>query len=291
MKALLFGANGQDSHYLATLLSRQGMEILGVARSGGTLPGDVADSAFVDAIIREHKPEFVFHLAAISSTRHDTLFENHRAIATGTLNVLESVRLRSPESRVFLSGSAMQFRNEGRPIDEQTPFEASSPYSVARIHSVYAARYYRAAFGLKAFVGYFFNHDSPLRSERHVNQKVVATARRIAAGSSEKLVIGNLDVRKEFNFAGDVVTAIWTLVNQEAVHEAVIGCGEAHSIREWTEYCFRKLGLDWREHVQLDSSFVPEYQLLVSAPALLRSLGWRPSLDIFGLADLMLDAS
>ena len=287
-RALIFGANGQDGRYLSALLGAAGVEVSSTSRSAGDLRGDIGDGAFVESAIRQHRPDYIFHLAANSSTRHDTLFDNHRAIATGSLNVLESARLHAPAARVFISGSAMQFRNLGLPIDERTEFEGSSPYSVARIQSVYAARYFRAAFGMRVYVGYFFNHDSPLRSERHVNQKIVAALRRIVNGSRERLVLGNVEVRKEFNFAGDVVDAVWKLVNQDAVSEAVIGCGVAHSIAEWLQYCFGKAGLDWRAHVDVDAGHVSEYQVLVSNPAVIQGLGWRPALDFKGLADLMM---
>lgn len=289
-RALIFGVNGQDGQYLSALLATSGVEVLGTSRSGGDVRGDVADPAFVETAIRRHSPDYIFHLAANSSTRHETLFDNHRAIATGSLNVLEYARIHAPAARVFISGSAMQFRNVGEPIDERTAFEGSSPYSIARIQSVYAARYFRTAFGMRVYVGYFFNHDSPLRSERHVNQKIVSALRRIVSGSRERLVLGNVDVRKEFNFAGDVVNAAWTLVNQERVFEAVIGCGVAHRISEWLDHCFGKAGLQWREHVDIDPSYVPEYQVLVSNPAVIRGLGWRPTLDMAGLADLMMQS-
>jgi GDPmannose 4,6-dehydratase len=183
----------------------------------------------------------------------------------------------------------MQFKNEGLPIDEQTPFEASSPYSVARIQSVYAGRYYRSAFGLKVYAGYFFNHDSPLRSEKHVNQKIVSSVKRIANGSTEKLELGNIDVRKEFNYAGDVVEAVWTLINQDTVFEAVIGSGDAHSIQEWVEYCFKKINRNWEDYVIIDHDFTPDYKILVSNPELIRSIGWKPKVDFYMLADIMME--
>ena len=168
MKAIIFGRNGQDGHYLAQLLAAHDVEVVGVSRSAGDWEiGDIADFELVERLLRVHQPAYVFHLAANSSTRHDALFDNHRAISTGTINVLECARRHVPTAKVFLSGSAMQFVNRGQPIDETTPFAASSAYSVARIHSVYAGRYYRERFGLPVYVGYFFNHDSPLRSERH----------------------------------------------------------------------------------------------------------------------------
>src|SRR4029079_12519546 len=114
-------------------------------------------------------------------------------------------------------------------ISETDPFEASSIYAVNRIHTVYAARYYRAL-GVKAYVGYFFNHDIPLRSERHINKKIIEAAKRIAAGSKEKLEIADVNVKKEFGFAGDIVKGIWSLVDQDTVPEAMIGTGKAYAI-------------------------------------------------------------
>ena len=291
MKALIFGIGGQDGFYLNELLFKKGIEVIGASNFGGEwIKGDVSDFNFVESLIKKYKPEYIFHFAAVSTTRHDALFDNHNAISTGTLNILESVKKFNPDSRVFLSGSAMQFKNEGLPIDEQTSFDASSPYSVSRIHSVYAGRYYRQTFGMKVYAGYFFNHDSPLRTEQHVNKKITAAVNRIANGSSEKLELGNVDVRKEFNYAGDIVKAVWLLVNQNEIFEAVIGSGRAYSIKEWTEYCFKKINKNWEDCVVLKQDFLPEYKILVSNPLLIKSIGWEPELSFFQLADMMLEA-
>lgn len=286
--AIIFGFNGQDGQYLGALLEENQIKVIGISRQHAPLIGNVADKVFVDQLINKHRPDYIFHLAANSTTAHQALFENHEAISTGTINILESVRLHCPGCRVFLSGSAMQFRNEGSPIDETGSFEASSPYSVSRIQSVYAGRYFRKAFGLKVYVGYFFNHDSPLRTEKHVNQKIVRAVQRIQKGSKEKLQLGNIDVQKEFNFAGDVVMAVWTLVNQDAVFEAVIGSGTAYSIKDWLIVCFEKIGKDWKDFVELKQDFIPEYTILVSQPKLIKSLGWQPRCSFEQLADLMM---
>lgn len=289
MKALIFGANGQDAFYLRELLRRENIETTGISRKRGErvdVCGDIADFEFVESAIKNLQPDYIFHLAANSTTRHDAIFDNHRAISTGTLNVLESVKQHCRKARVFLSGSAVQFENCETPIDENTQFEASSPYAVSRIQSVYAARYFRSL-GLRVFVGYFFNHDSPLRTESHVNQKIAAAAKRIAAGSREKLEIGDADVQKEFGFAGDHVRAVWTLVNQDRIFEAVIGTGEAHSIARWLELCFAEKNLDWTNHVRISQNFKAEYRILVSNPALVNSLGWQPKIKIEELARMM----
>jgi GDPmannose 4,6-dehydratase len=289
-RALIFGVSGQDGFFLSELLRIKNIEVVGVSRSGGEIVGCVSDYGFVEAIIKHHQPDYIFHLAANSTTRHDALFENHQTISTGTLNILESARLHCPGAKVFLSGSAMQFKNDGLPIDENSQFEASSPYSVARIQSVYAGRYYRSAFGLQVYAGYFFNHDSPHRSEKHVNQKIVGAVQRIAAGSQEKLELGNIDVRKEFSYAGDVVEAVWLLVNQDQIYEAIIGSGKAYSIREWTEYCFKKINKNSEDFLLIKEGFVPEYQILVSNPMMIRNIGWQPKVDIYQLADMMMEA-
>jgi GDPmannose 4,6-dehydratase len=159
MKALIFGANGQDGYYLTHALREQGVEPVGIDLSGAMMHGDVGDLDFVARQIQEHTPASIFHLAARSTTRHDALFDNHATISTGTLNVLEAVYRQGSAARVLLCGSGVQFQNDGSPISEQTPFAATSPYAVARIQSVYAARYYRSL-GVRAYVAYLFHHES-----------------------------------------------------------------------------------------------------------------------------------
>lgn len=288
-KAIIFGSNGQDGIYLTRLLEQQNVEVISISRKNAMYIGDVSDFDFVSKIIKKYNPQYIFHLAANSSTSHNYLFENHKTICDGTLNILEAVRLYNIGCKIFLSGSAMQFVNDGTPIDENTSFDPSSAYSIARIHSVYAGRYYRNKFNLKVYVGYFFNHDSEMRDERHINQKIAQTVKRIYAGSKEKLIIGNLDVKKEFNYAGDFVNAIWVLINQDKVSEAVVGSGETYSIKEWTEYCFSRYNLNWEEHVQINQTFIPEYKSLCSNPTLIKTLGWKPETSFHELANLMLN--
>ena len=290
MKALIFGANGQDGFYLGELLRQNNVETIGAARSGGDLTGDVADFGFVETAIKNLKPEYVFHLAANSTTRHEAIFENHQAIATGAINILEAAYRHSPASRIFLAGSAMQFQNDGLPINENTAFAAVSPYAVSRIHSIYAGRYFRSL-GLKVYAGYFFNHDSPLRAAAHVNQKIALAAKRIGAGANEKIEIGDITVKKEFNFAGDIVEAVWLLINQNKIYEAVIGSGEAHSIEDWLEVCFRRINKNWRDYVVIKNGYRAEYEVLISDPRLIKSLGWRPRTSFAELAAMMMEES
>ncbi|HRP54961.1 GDP-mannose 4,6-dehydratase [Agriterribacter sp.] len=288
-RALIFGSNGQDGFYLNLLLSNLGIEVINVSRTNAAICGSVSDYHFVQKLIKENIPDYIFHFAARSSTKHEFLFENHETIATGTINILESIKLFSPLTRVFISGSAMQFKNKNLPIDEATEFEASSPYSIARIHSVYAARYYIKAFRLKVYVGYFFNHDSPLRTEQHVNQKIVRAVQRIASGSTEKLILGDIEVQKEFNYAGDVVDAVWELVNQDMISEAVIGSGKAYTIKDWLELCFSLKKLQWQNYVVLQNHYIPEYRILLSNPGVIKGIGWEPKINFYQLANMMMN--
>jgi len=287
MKALVFGANGQDGFYLAQALRVRGIDCVGVDRGGDMLHGDVADSAFVRHIIAEHTPAYIFHLAARSTTHHDALFENHAAISTGSLNILEAVYREHLPSRILLCGSGVQFENDGTPISEETPFAATSPYAVARIHAAFAARYYRTL-GIPVYVAYLFHHESPKRPTDHLTQRIVRAAQRIHDGSSEFLDIGDLSVEKEWTFAGDVVNGMLTLLEQDAAFEAVVGSGETHSIQEWITTCFALAGLDWRKHVRQKDGFVPEYTRLCSNPARIRGMGWRPTVSFADLAAMMM---
>ncbi len=288
MKAIIFGANGQDGFYLIKLLKALNINTIGVSRSGDFLGTDIGNFKEVSEIINREQPDYIFHLAANSTTRHDAIFENHKTIATGTLNILEAVKEFSLYTKVFISGSGLQFLNNSDPIKETDPFAANDAYSVNRIQSVYAARYFRSL-GLKVYVGYFFNHDSPLRTERHVTKMISETVKRIAEGSNEKLEIGDMSVIKEWSYAGDIVKGIWLLVNQEQVFEANISSGEGHSIKEWTEECFKLVGLNLNDQVVEKKDFKSGYKKLISDNSIIKALGYKPEVSFHDLAKMMMN--
>jgi len=287
--AIIFGSNGQDGQYLTEILLSENIRVIGVSRNSSDIKGSVGNYDFVSNLIQKEKPDYIFHFAANSSTKHEVLFENNESISIGTLNILESIRIYSPKTKVFISGSAMQFKNNGTQIKIDSEFDHSSLYSVARIHSVFVSRYYRDKYKLKVYIGYLFNHDSPLRSEDHINQRIAKTALRIKKGSNEKLEIGNLDVQKEFNFAGDIVNAIWLFINQEKIYEIILSSGILYSIKSWIILCFEECGLNWENHVIVSKSYKPEYSKLYGDSESIRSLGWLPMFDIQKLARLMLN--
>ncbi len=288
--ALIFGSNGQDGFYLNKLLSNNGIQVYNISRKNSKIIGDVSDYNFVEKLINEVKPNFIFHFAAISKTSHDFIFENHSSISLGTINILEAVKLYSNNTKVFISGSALQFKNTGKPIDEFSEFDPSSAYATSRIHSVYTARYYREKFNLKIYIGYFFNHDSPLRSINHVNQKIVNASVNISKGEIKKLVLGDINVKKEFSFAGDIVEAVWLFVNQNSVFETVIGSGIAYSIIDWLVLCFNRFNLDWHDFVVIDNKFNNNNLTLVSNPKTINKIGWLQKTHINELANIMIES-
>lgn len=286
MSIIIFGDNCQDGYYLKKMYLSTPYEVIGVSRSGNEVKGGVADENFVEHLVKTHLPTAIYHFAANSTTRHDALFENHATISTGALNILESVRKHSPSSKVFITGSGLQFKNSGQPISELDDFEALNPYAVARIQSVYAARYYRTL-GIRAYVGYLFHHESPLRREHHVSKMIAMAVQRIANGSEETIEIGDMSVQKEWTFAGDVVRGVMTLIEQDDVFEATIGSGVAYTIQDWLEQCFMVIGKNWHDYVRQKDGFTAEYSRLVSNPATIQSLGWKPEISFRELARMM----
>ncbi|MEP7321939.1 MAG: GDP-mannose 4,6-dehydratase [Saprospiraceae bacterium] len=289
MNAIIFGIHGQDGYYLNQLLVDLGIEVIGVSRQKAQVIGSVSDISLVQSLIQKYKPAYIFHFAAVSDISHELVWEHQDTIVKGTLNILQSVLDYSPHSKVFISGSGLQFLNKNLPIQESDLFDPKDAYSLARIQSVYTARYFRSK-GIKVYVGYFFNHDSPLRSEKHINQFIVKSALRIKNREQYKLNIRNANFKKEFLFAGDAVKAVWYLVNQDTITETVIGSGHAIAIMEWINYCFYSLNLNIEEHLVIENNTIPSIHTLVSDPATIISLGWNPTLSFEGLADLMLTA-
>jgi GDPmannose 4,6-dehydratase len=286
-RALIFGASGQDGRYLTEICEERQIDAVTIARSSGyRYRGSVADADFVDRLVRQ-QPDVVFHVAANSTTRHDVVRENHETIVTGALNILESVLQHAPGARVLVVGSGTQFVNEGLPISERSEFDPSSAYSVARIQSVYAARYYRRL-GIKAYVAYLFHHESPFRRPHHVSKMIVDGIKRISAGSSEKLTIGDATVEKEWAYARDVAEGMFALVEQDAVTEAAIGTGVAYSIGDFLAEAFRQARLPVDEHVEFLSDFRSEYARLVSDPRTMAGIGWKATTSMEQLVELML---
>ena len=288
MRALIIGANGQDGFYLNQLLKQKGIEVKGISKSGDFLRTDITNFIQLRDVLKEWQPNYIFHLAANSTTSHQALFDNHDAITTGTINLLESVKEVSPLSKIFLSGSGLQFVNHNIPIKETDSFDATSAYAVARIHSVYAARYYRTL-GLSIYVGYFFNHESPRRTERHVSKMIAEAVKRISIGSLEKIAIGDLSVKKEWTFAGDIIEGVLQLMDQDIIFESVIGSGLGYSIQDYINECFNAIGKKPDNYIEQKHGFVASYKTLISNPETINSLGWKPKVNFQSFVKMMIE--
>jgi GDPmannose 4,6-dehydratase len=300
-RALICGVSGQDGALLARLLLDRGYEVWGTSRDAETssFAGLVAlgirervkvvsmspvDFRSVIQVVADVEPHEIYNLAGQSSVGLSFAqpIETIESISTGVLNLLEAIRFLDKAIRLYNAGSGECFGDTGgRPADESTPFMPRSPYAVAKSAATWQVRVYRESYGLFACTGILFNHESPLRPERFVTRKIVATARRIADGSAEKLRLGNLDIRRDWGFAPEYVEAMWRMLDHTSPEDFVIATGVTMNLQQFIEIVFGEAGLDWREHV------VPDQQLLrpldlkesnANPGKAARVLGWIPRL-------------
>lgn len=277
---IITGSNGQDGYYLQELLKREGVDAILVHRGSGI---DLADPDVVNDLILNTRPNFIFHLAASSTVDHVAARTNHDVIGTGTFNLLEAVRKWTPDCKVFLAGSAYQFRNDGDPIKETDLWDTTSVYCAARGYSNLLARAYREM-GIATYYGFLFHHDSPRRGKQHLSQKIAHAAR-----TKSTIEIGDLRVVKEWTHASDTVEAMWTLVNQNRVWEANIGTGIGHSIEDFAEACFAAAGFDYRQYVTTRKDYVAPYRSLTCDPSRIYRTGWKPLHGLEYLAEQMVN--
>lgn len=297
-RALICGVSGQDGAYLAELLLAKGYQVFGTSRDAQTASfrnletlnirdrvtcESMAPNDFrsVLQVLSKVEPHEIYNLAGQSSVglSFEQPVETMESIAVGTLNLLEGVRFLGSSARLYNAGSGECFGNTGaQPADENTPFRPRSPYAVAKAAAHWEVASYRNAYGLYACTGILFNHESPLRPERFVTKKIVASACRMANGSAETLRLGNMDVVRDWGWAPEYVDAMWRMLQQESADDFVIATGESHSLREFVAAVFRALNLDWRDHVATDSALLRPSDLAEGRANPRRAedlLGWR----------------
>lgn len=284
--AIIFGSSGQDGYYLSKLLLRHKVNVLGVSRSSGDIIGSVSDLKLVSDLLNQYRPDYIFHLAAKSSTKEEYNVTNFHSIEVGTFNILESVKKQGLKTKIFISGSAYQFKNLNEPIHENTELNSDNFYSFARNQSLELSRFYRKEHGLTVYFGFLFNHDSPRRPENFFCQKIMKLAHGCKNKNlSNKIHVGDLSYRREYSFAGDIMKAVIIFVMQDKVHEVVIGSGLAFSLKEWVFKCFEKYDLNCHDFIEYE--FADSKKILVSSPKLIKSLGWAPDNDMESLLSMM----
>jgi len=288
---VIFGGGGQDGFFLKKLLLSLNYEVIIFTHYGGESGKalDVSDFDKVEEVLRKYRPEIVFHLAAKSSTRHEFIVDNHKAIVDGSLVILEVIDRYIPESKVFIASSALIFENKGLPINESNEIIVDTAYSLARVESLNIARYYRSR-DRQVYVGFLFNHESPMRPPGSVVREITKGIVDIDLGLSKTLNVGNANVVKEWMWAGDAVDAIFTLVNQNDVFEACIGDGIGRSVRDYAAACCNVVGVPLDECLVENLGYRTEYSSLVSDPSRIRSLGWSPKFNMEDLAVSMVEA-
>lgn len=282
--ALICGISGQDGGYLAKFLLHKGYRVVGTSRddqmSGfGNLAVlgirdqvEVASMAINDfrsvlQVLARFRPTEIYNLAGQTSVglSFDQPVETLESISVGTLNVLEGIRFLDSRVKLYNAGSGDCFGDTGgEPADENTPFRPRSPYAVAKAAAHWQVANYREAYGLFACSGILFNHESPLRPERFVTQKIVRSACRIARGSQERLQLGNIDVSRDWGWAPEYVDAMWRMMQLPKAEDIVIATGTTFPLSEFVDRAFRANGLDWHDHVDSNPSLLRPTDVLVS---------------------------
>ena len=283
-KALICGVSGQDGAYLAKLLVDKGYQVFGTARDAqmSTFPNldtvgvknkvtcvsmTLTDFRSVIQTLVKVQPDEIYNLAGQSSVglSFDQPVETLESISVGVLNLLEALRFTGIKARLYNAGSSECFGNTGGiPADEETPFRPRSPYAVAKATAFWEVANYREAYNLHACTGILFNHESPLRPQRFVTQKIISAARRIAEGSIEKLSLGNISIARDWGWAPEYVEAMWLMLQQPDPDDYVIATGETNTLEAFVQEAFGAFGLDWSEHVISDSSLLRPSEIMVS---------------------------
>ena len=316
-RAFISGITGQDGSYLAELLLDQGYEVHGLIRRSSTFNtsridhlyvdphdpgarlflhyGDLTDGSRLVTLLKRIDPHEVYSLGAQSHVRVSFDEPEYTGDVTGlgTTRLLEAIRDAEVNPRYYQASSSEMFGGTPPPQNEDTPFYPRSPYGAAKVYAYWITRNYREAYGLFAVNGILFNHESPRRGETFVTRKIARGAARIAAGIDSTLYLGNLDAVRDWGYAPEYVDAMWRMLQTDTPTDFVVATGAAYSVRDFVQYCFDRVGLDWEKHVVFDERYLRPTEvdaLIGDATKAERELGWRPEVLTPGLARIMTDA-
>jgi len=311
--ALIIGVSGQDGSYLAkklvdrgysvvgtsrdhVLTNFRGLDVLGV-RTNVTLE-TLAPSDFrsLYRILRNYEPDEIYNLAGQSSVGRsfEQPFETYESIAIATINILECLRVMDRVVSFYNAASCESFGNIEGAATEATPFHPRSPYATAKAAAFWQVANYREAYGMRACSGILFNHESPLRSERFVTRKIIDAAIRIAAGSDERLTLGNLHIERDWGWAPDYVDAMWRMLQQDKLDDYIICTGRSSTLCDFLTLAFDRFGLDWRRHVTIDENLYRPTDVARSVgdpTKAARDIGWSSDVALAQIVDRMIAGS
>jgi len=315
-KVLISGINGQDGSYLAEFLLKKDYEVWGTVKRNSVSEtqstriehlrsnklinleyADLTDMSSLVRILNKIQPDEIYNLAAQSHVRisFDQPIYTANVTGIGTLNLLESIRMVSPHSKIYQASSSEMFGNN---IDEDgyqresTPLMPVSPYGCAKVFSYNISRNYRNSYGMKIWNGILFNHESPRRGTNFVTNKVVKAAVRIKLGLQNNLHLGNIDATRDWGHAKDYVEAMWMMLQTETPDDYVCATGISHSVKDLVNYTFSSLGLEYKDYVIIsDKHFRPEElrDLKGDATKLKKKLGWEPKYNFKTMIDEMVE--
>ena len=301
--ALICGVTGQDGAYLAQLLLSKGYKVVGTSRdaeastfsnldklgikSQVTLTSmSLNDFRSVLQVITKYEPVEIYNLAGQTSVglSFSQPVETMESISAGVLNLLEAVRFTNKKIRVYNAGSGEAFGDTGdEPANEETAFRPRSPYAVAKAAGFWQVANYREAYDLFACTGLLFNHESSLRPQRFVTQKIINGAKEFAAGHLKNMVLGNLDITRDWGWAPEYVEAMWMMLQTPSADDYVIATGSSYSLEQFVERAFVPHGLDWKKYVQVDKSFFRPLDIHISKAdpsKAQKQLGWQAKVTL-----------
>jgi GDPmannose 4,6-dehydratase len=320
---LITGITGQDGSYLAELLLSKTYDVHGLIRRASTFNTDRIDHLYRDPhesgaklhlhyadltdgnslakLVRQIRPTEVYNLGAQSHVRVSFDQPVYTADASGmaSIKLLEAVRDYEKESgqqvRYYQASTSEMFGGmpETAPQSETTPFHPRSPYGCAKLYAHWITINYRESYDMHVSCGILFNHESPRRGETFVTRKITRAVGRIKCGLQRKLYLGNLDAKRDWGFAGDYVEQMWLMLQQEEPDDYVVATGQTHTVREFCERAFGRVGLNYEDHVEIDPRYYrpAEVDLLLGDPTKAKTkLGWEPRVTFEGLVDMMVDA-
>lgn len=315
MKSVLIcGVSGQDGAYLSKFLIEKGYKVFGASRDAETssfsklkklgifdevhkVSVNINDFRSVLQSIQHIKPIEIYNLAGQSSVglSFEQPVEALESISVGTLNLLEAIRFSGLPIKFYNAGSSECFGDTGTNLaDENTPFKPRSPYAVAKASAFWQVANYREAYNIKACTGILFNHESPLRQERYVTQKIVLAACRIAKGSKELLSLGNIEIARDWGWAPEYVEAMWMMMQNEIPDDYVIASGRTVTLSYFVEKVFSYLGLNWKDHVKIDNSLLRPTDIkanYANPSKALENLGWEAKLTIEDIIKELVDSA